>query len=182
MARGSGYWRRIDLATSLFLALPLFLLYQLGVLLVPASAGADLVTGALLALVGTDRLAYIGALAVIAVALVAWVWLANRRRELPTQLFAPVIFESGIYALTMGTFIVFFMVKLLHVDPRLVLRRWNRPTGTARSLRERRHARAAVVAGLDVRFDRSCDVVRQDFRREPAQLFRRRARRHASRI
>lgn len=121
MTRGAT-WKRIDLPTSLFLMLPLFLLYQVGVLAVPAGSGADLVTGLLLALVGGNRWKYLAALTVIAVALAMTAWLANRRRPMPTHLFAPLLLESAIYALTMGTLIVFVMQKVLHIDPRLAIR------------------------------------------------------------
>lgn len=109
----------MDAPTSLLLALPLFLLYQLGILLIPAVAGADLVTASLFALVGSDRLAYLGAIAIITIALLVTAWLLRRRKPLPVDLFFPVLLESGIYALTMGTFIVFVMIKLLQVDPGL---------------------------------------------------------------
>lgn len=116
---GHAYGKRFDLPTSLFLMLPLFLLYHVGVLVVPTSSGADVVTGLLLLLVSGNRLYYLIALGGIALVLILVAWLANRRRPLPTHLFFPMLLESSIYALTMGAFIVLVMKKVLQIDPQL---------------------------------------------------------------
>jgi hypothetical protein len=111
---------RSNLLTSITLVLPLFLIYQLGVLVVPdVHNGADLVTGRLLALLNGRIGIYILVNLAVALAFVVLLLLARRRDALDTRLFLPVLVESGIYAVTMGTLICVVMQDVLHVDPRL---------------------------------------------------------------
>lgn len=104
---------RPPLTVALAHALPLFLLYQVGVLLVPAASGADLVTSGLLRLVQGNLMAYLGTLLGLALLLVLLVVARGQRKRLRVRLLVPVLLESGIYALTMGTLIVFVMARVL---------------------------------------------------------------------
>lgn len=118
--RSQRLFQRVDLFTSLLLVFPLFLIYQVGVLLLPSvHNGADLITSELLYLLhgqkGTYVLVNLG-LGLLFFILVLWL---RRKNTFDPRLFGPVFFESGIYALTMGSFIVFVMQDLLHVDPSL---------------------------------------------------------------
>lgn len=122
-AGGGGAAARLaptNLLTSLFLVFPLFLIYQLGVLLLPrVHNGADLITTELLSLlhgaVGTYVLINLGLGALFVVAVL---WL-RRTTAFSPRMFLPVLLESGIYALTMGSLILFVMQDVLHVDPKL---------------------------------------------------------------
>jgi len=109
--------KKANLLTSLLLVFPLLLFYEVGVLFTDVMNGADLITQYLLHLVslrgylivqGALLLAYIGAVVYL-----------KRSQEFDTRVFIPVVLESGIYAMTMGTLIVFFMVDLLGIDPGL---------------------------------------------------------------
>ena len=103
--------------TSLLLVLPLLLFYEIGVLFADVMNGADFLTGTLLRLTGLrGYLAF--QLALLAV--VTGIALHLRRtQKFEMRHFVPVLLESGVYALTMGTLILFVMTDLLGIDPRL---------------------------------------------------------------
>jgi len=105
--------QRPPLAVALALTLPLFLLYQIGVLLVPTASGADLVTAALLKMVGGSLPLYLGALASVAGLIALAVVLSGHHKRMTPGLLLPVLLESGIYALTMGTLILFVMAEVM---------------------------------------------------------------------
>jgi hypothetical protein len=108
MALGKG-----DLVTSLVLIFPLFLLYGVGVMFADTVNGVDFVTRWLYALVGYDRTRYFIvhiALAVVFLGLLAYL---RHRRRFEIGGIAPMLLESAIYALTLGTLIVFVMQNLL---------------------------------------------------------------------
>lgn len=103
---------RVDPLTSVFLVLPLFLIYQLGVLLrmqcdgagscSGSRNGADFLTDTALALAGGSR----GTVALIALAVGAALtgaalW-ARRRSKLHPRVFLPVVIESSVYASLVG--------------------------------------------------------------------------------
>ena len=109
-----------NLLTSLVLVFPLFLVYQIGVLFtLPMLNGADFLTVFLFHNVGLSTGAYLGWTAAVAVAFVVAVALLRGKQRFDPRLIVPVFVESAIYALTMGSLIVFVMTKVLHVSPRL---------------------------------------------------------------
>jgi hypothetical protein len=109
-----------NLLTSLVLAFPLFLVYQVGVLFtLPMLNGADFLTVFLFRNLGLSRGAYLAYTAAVAVAFAVAVAVLRRRQRFDPKLIVPVLVESAIYALTMGSLIVFVMTKVLHVSPRL---------------------------------------------------------------
>ena len=111
--------------TSIILVLPLFVFYELAVLSRETMNGADVITQLLLRWVG--RNAFIGIqLTLIAIGLGVILYL-RRKQRFQLRHVAPVLLESTVYALTMGTFIVFVMVDLLGVNPQLA----NSPLQTA---------------------------------------------------
>jgi hypothetical protein len=119
---GGGLFRRIDPLTSLLLVFPLFLVYEVGVLLVPSAYnGADLITAQIVQLlrgdVGLYVLLNLGLLGVFA----GMVLYLRRENSFDPKMIWPVLIESGIYALSMGSLICFVMVDVLHVDPRLAV-------------------------------------------------------------
>jgi hypothetical protein len=111
-----------NLLTSLILVFPLFLIYQIGVLFtLPMLNGADFVTTLLFTSLGLTLKGYLLFLAAVVTLFALAVALLQRRQHFNGQIFVPVILESIIYALTMGSLIVLVMTRLLGFSPSLVL-------------------------------------------------------------
>src|SRR6476659_4709218 len=109
-----------DLLTSLVLVFPLFLVYQIGVLFtLPVLNGADFLTVFLFRNLGLSKGAYLAYTVVVAVAFAIAVVLLRRKQRFDPRLIVPVFVESAIYALTMGSLIVFVMTRGLGISPRL---------------------------------------------------------------
>jgi len=109
-----------NLLTSLVLVFPLFLTYQIGVLFtLPVLNGADFLTVFLFRNLGLSTGAYLAYTAAVAVAFAVAVAVLRRKQRFDPRLIVPVVIESAIYALTMGSLIVFVMTRVLHVSPRL---------------------------------------------------------------
>ncbi len=110
--------QRTNLLTDLILVLPLLIFYGIGVLFSQGAInGADFLTQSLLLLFGARG--YLVFQGVLVLAFLALVLTLRRRQDFELNQFVPVVLESGIYALTMGTLIIFVMVDLLGIDPRL---------------------------------------------------------------
>lgn len=121
-SRKRNVLRRSDPLTSLLLVFPLFLAYQIGVLLMPAVYnGADLITSQMLQLLHGNRGTYMLLNLGLAAAFVVLMLVMRRKNEFDPRLFVPVLLESSIYALTMGSLICLVMVDLLHVDPKMAI-------------------------------------------------------------
>lgn len=103
---------RGDLAASLVLVFPLLLAYELGVVFVGRVNGADVVTRALYALLGSRAL-YLLVHALLALAFLWWIRRAKRWSTLSLQIALPVILESAIYALTLGAAISLVLSRVL---------------------------------------------------------------------
>jgi CAAX prenyl protease-like protein len=109
-----------NLLTSLVLVFPLFLVYQVGVLFtLPMLNGADFLTVFLFRNLGLTQPAYLGYTAIVAVAFAIAVVVLRRRQQFDGSLVWRVFIESGIYALTMGSLIVFVMTRVFGISPRL---------------------------------------------------------------
>lgn len=109
-----------NLVTSLILVFPLFLIYQLGVVLIyPMINGADFLTRFLFQNVGLSRTAYLGYTAAVAALFVISVGILRRRQQINLGVFVPILMESAIYALTMGSVIVLVMTRVFGISPRL---------------------------------------------------------------
>ena len=109
-----------NLLTSLVLVFPLFLTYQIGVLFtLPMLNGADFLTTFLFRNLGLSKGAYLAYTLAVAAAFLVAVAVLRRRQRFDPRLILPVFIESAIYALTMGTLIIFVMTRVLHVSPRL---------------------------------------------------------------
>ncbi len=102
---------RVDPLTSLFLVLPLFLIYQIGTLaMMDCSSGScswrangvDFLTGNLLALTGGSRFAYAIMALTASLALFGGVLWARRKSKLSTRSFVPVLIESTVLASIVG--------------------------------------------------------------------------------
>lgn len=124
MSKRAPAGQRLDnprnLLSSLILVFPLLLVYQVGVLFtLPMLNGADFVTTFLFRDLGFDRgqyLAFVGAVCVVFLGAVA---LLRRKQRWNASIVLPVLLESTIYALTMGSLISLVMTKLLGMSPRL---------------------------------------------------------------
>jgi membrane protease YdiL (CAAX protease family) len=111
-----------NLLTSLVLVFPLFLVYQVGVLFtLPVLNGADFLTVFLFRDLGLGTGAYLAYTGAIALAFAIAVGVLRRKQHFDPRLVIPVFVESAIYALTMGSLIVFVMTRVLGVSPRLAV-------------------------------------------------------------
>lgn len=112
--------RRSDPLTATLLVFPLFLVYQVGVLFVSGvHNGADLITTEMLHLLHNDGSTYLVVNLALAAGFVLLMAALRRKNQFDPRLFVPVVLESAIYAVTMGSLICFVMVDLLHIDPKL---------------------------------------------------------------
>jgi len=109
-----------NLLTSLVLVFPLFLIYQVGVLFtLPMLNGADFLTVFLFRNVGLTTTAYLGYTGLVTAAFIGGVIVLRKRQHFDAGLVWRVFLESGIYALTMGSLIVFVMTRVFGISPRL---------------------------------------------------------------
>jgi hypothetical protein len=65
--------------------------------------------------------AYLAVNVVLALAFFVLVLVLRRNNSFDPRLFVPVLLESAIYALTMGSLICFVMIDFLHIDPKLLI-------------------------------------------------------------
>jgi hypothetical protein len=109
-----------NLLTDLVLIFPLMVVYQLGVLLTyPMLNGADFVSALLFGKLGFSRLEYFVFVAVVSVGFLATIFALKRHQHFQPRVIAPVLLESSIYALTMGSLIILVMTKVLGIAPEL---------------------------------------------------------------
>ena len=101
-----------DLAASLVLIFPLLLAYEIGVLFAGQVNGADVVTRALFAMLGSRTL-YLLVHAVIALGFLVWIRRDDRWSALRIDIFAPMVLEAAIYALTLGAAITLLLQDVL---------------------------------------------------------------------
>ena len=121
----SALWRylggRLDGLTSAVLVFPLFLIYQIGILSGRGQNGVDFLTRALIELGQRDVTNYLIAMSVLLVVYAAVLVLLRRRGSFSPQAFGPMLLESSIYALVMGSVILFVMKSFLGVLPGLFI-------------------------------------------------------------
>lgn len=105
-----------ELQTSILLVIPLFVLYQLGVLLTGGIRnGVDFVTTFLLYVTGNDLTLYLGINLVVLLMLLGALFVMRRRGKLHPKVFPGVLAESTLYALLFGS-IVTFLIQALGLD------------------------------------------------------------------
>ena len=102
-----------DLAASLILIFPLFLAYEVGVMFSSSVNGVDFVTRHVFAAVDRDREHYLLVQLVLALGFLGFVLYARRRRDFARPAVLSLVLEAAIYALTLGSFIVFLMQGVL---------------------------------------------------------------------
>jgi Type II CAAX prenyl endopeptidase Rce1-like len=110
-----------NLLTNLILIFPLLIIYQLGVLLTyPMLNGADFVSGILFGQLRFTQPQYLFFVLLVTLGFLATVVMLRRRQPFQTRIVVPIVLESTIYALTMGSLIVLVMTKVFGISPRLV--------------------------------------------------------------
>ncbi len=102
-----------DLAGSLILIFPLFLAYEIGVMFSSSVNGVDFVTRHIFAAVDHNRGHYLLVQLGLAVGFLGYVLYMRSRREVSRAGVTSLVLESSVYALTLGTFIVFLMQDVL---------------------------------------------------------------------
>jgi membrane protease YdiL (CAAX protease family) len=108
--QGLGYGH---VASSLLLIFPLWIAYELGLLITPANNGVDFLSRVIFDLAQRDAQQYLYvhlALGGLYLALLTWLW---RRSALALEQVTPMLLESAIYALTLGSLIIFVMDRLM---------------------------------------------------------------------
>jgi hypothetical protein len=103
------------------LVFPLFLIYQLGILLSRGLNGVDFVTASLVQLCERDLGNYLIVLSGLLVGYAAILMLLRQRDSFDPKAFVPVLAESAFYALTMGSIILFVMHRFVELVPGLVV-------------------------------------------------------------
>jgi hypothetical protein len=101
-----------DLAASLVLIFPLLLAYELGVLVVGAVNGVDVVTRGLYVVCG-GRTAYLLVHAAFALAFLVWIRAGGRWSALRARVVLPVVLESAIYACALLAALAFVVHRVL---------------------------------------------------------------------
>ncbi|MCE9582168.1 MAG: CPBP family intramembrane metalloprotease [Planctomycetes bacterium] len=105
---------RYNLLTSLALITPLFLVYQVGVLLTwPIYNGADLITAYLV--LHLNLISYIAVNVAVAAACCVMAANSSGKERVDFRMVVPLMLESAFYAFFLGSAIIFVMMKLLHV-------------------------------------------------------------------
>jgi len=108
-----------NLLTSLILVFPLFVIYQVGVLFTSTLNGVDFVTTLLFESLGLTLSGYLIFLGAVVLGFGLALVLLKRTQQFNGRVFLPVVLESTIYALTMGSLIVLAMTKVLGISPSL---------------------------------------------------------------
>ena len=117
-SKRSSKLQRSNLLTQVVLVFPALLVYELGVVALGLRQrnGVDLITDEIGA-----RIGYATFSVLLLVVFAVLVFALRREQRFEWKALIPVLLESGIYALTMGTFIIFVMVDILHMSPRMAL-------------------------------------------------------------
>jgi hypothetical protein len=109
-----------NLLTSLILVFLLFILYQVGILFtLPMLNGADFVTVLLFSSLGLSVKSYLLFLAAVISAFGIGLAILKRTQHFNGRMVLPVLLESAIYAVTMGSVIVLVMTRVLGMSPNL---------------------------------------------------------------
>ncbi len=101
-----------ELAGSLLVIFPVFLFYGVGVLFADTINGVDFVTRVLYSAVGGDANHYLALYGALAAVYLVSLLVVRRRSPATLPPVVPLLLESAIYALTLGTLILFVMQKL----------------------------------------------------------------------
>jgi hypothetical protein len=147
-ARAASVFGWGDLPTSLLFIFPLFLAYEIGVVFAPAMNGVDFVSRNLFALVHYSRRYYLCVHAGLAVVFVILLFILRRRGRFHARAFLPMLLESGVYALTLGSLIWFVMHKVFGMTPALAIGKTTPGTAVVLSLGAGVHEELVFRLGL----------------------------------
>jgi hypothetical protein len=106
-----------DLSTSLISIFPLYLVYAVGVVFLPTMNGVDFISRNLFILLGRSQQNYLIAHAALAGIFLAAVLFSRRTHTGLRRRFLPMLLESAIYALTLGSLIWFVMHQIFGMAP-----------------------------------------------------------------
>lgn len=112
---------RLDGITSAILVFPLFLAYQLGILSGRGQNGVDVLTRSLVAVAERDLGNYLAILVGMLVVYAAVLVILRKRGRFDPRAFLPMLAESALYALTMGSIILYVMNRVIGVVPGLTV-------------------------------------------------------------
>jgi membrane protease YdiL (CAAX protease family) len=109
-----------NLLSNLILIFPLLMVYQLGVLVTyPMLNGVDFVSAFLFGTLGFTRSQYLLFVVSVVVGFLIALFALKRHQRFHPRVVVPILLESTIYALSMGTLIFLVMTKLLGISPAL---------------------------------------------------------------
>jgi membrane protease YdiL (CAAX protease family) len=112
---------RLDGLTSAVLVFPLFVLYQVGILSGRGQNGVDFLTRALIEVGRRDMTNYLAIMGVLVAAYVAVLVILRNRGAFHPRAFVPMLAEASVYALVMGSIILYVMSQFLSVLPGLAV-------------------------------------------------------------
>lgn len=102
-----------ELFTGMILVLPLFIMYQIGVLLTGGVRnGVDFVSDLLWALANGSLLNYLGINVAILIGFIAAIFVLRKNGEFKPKLWFPIVAESTVYALLLGSVVLGMMSSL----------------------------------------------------------------------
>jgi membrane protease YdiL (CAAX protease family) len=109
-----------NLLSNLILIFPLVVIYQLGVLLTyPLLNGVDFVSALLFQTLGLSRTEYLVFVGSVFAAFGLALFFLKRHQQFHPRVVLPILLESSIYALSMGSLIYLVMTKVLGISPQL---------------------------------------------------------------
>ncbi len=119
--RTRGLWiyfaSRPSLSTEVLFLFPLALLYHLGTLFNGRLNGVDLVSMGLILLDRHWPEVTLGLEIAVLVGFMGLWWWARSRQEFAWRNIGPVLAEAGLYAVSLGSLVVFLLVKVFHMEP-----------------------------------------------------------------
>jgi membrane protease YdiL (CAAX protease family) len=109
-----------NLLSNLILIFPLLLAYQLGVIVTyPMLNGVDFVSAFLFGTLGFTQSQYLLFVIAVVVTFLIALFALKRHQRFHPRVVVPILLESTIYALSMGTIIFLVMTKVLGIAPAL---------------------------------------------------------------
>lgn len=109
-----------NLLSNLILIFPLLVIYQLGVLFTyPLLNGVDFVSALLFESLGLTRPQYVLFVGIVFAAFGLAIFFLKRHQQFHPKVVLPILLESSIYALSMGSLIYLVMTKLLGINAHL---------------------------------------------------------------
>ena len=113
-----------NLLSNLILIFPLLVVYQLGVLVTyPLLNGVDFVSALLFGTFGLSRSEYLLFVGTVFAGFGIAILLLKKHQRFHPRVVLPILLESTIYALSMGSLIFLVMTKVLGISPELAMGR-----------------------------------------------------------